>query len=129
MARASMVAPLRPPDERPQPLDAAVLVVAEQHLVVRPSASERTTAFSAVRRVGCEGEVPGSAPTYAARARRASSSRAEPAFEREELDRLALELELPGLVPLEDRPWASAERAVVQEDDVRVEQERFLHSP
>jgi len=41
----------------------------------------------------------------------------------EQRDGLALELALPGLVDLEHRPRAGAERAVVEEDDVGVEQE------
>jgi len=46
----------------------------------------------------------------------------------DELHRLTLELALPLLVPLEDRPRAGAERAVVQVDDVRVEKEELSES-
>jgi hypothetical protein len=41
------------------------------------------------------------------------------------LHRLALELALPFLVPLEDDARARAERAVVQVDDLRVEKEEL----
>jgi hypothetical protein len=42
--------------------------------------------------------------------------------------RLPLQLTLPGLVGLEDRQRASTERAMVEEDDVRVEQEECFES-
>src|SRR5258708_5928633 len=40
----------------------------------------------------------------------------------QELDRRQLEVALPGLVPLEHRPWACAERAMVQENVVWIQQ-------
>jgi len=49
------------------------------------------------------------------------------ASEAEKLDRLALELPLESLVLLADRPWAGAVRAVIEEDDVRIEQEQVSH--
>ena len=48
---------------------------------------------------------------------------------RDEVDRLALQLALPRLIPLEDRPRARAEGAVVEEDDVRIEEEFVSHEP
>jgi hypothetical protein len=50
-----------------------------------------------------------------------------PPLQRQELDRLPLELPLP-LVGLEHGPRAGAERAVIQVDDAGVEEERILHS-
>jgi polyribonucleotide nucleotidyltransferase len=46
----------------------------------------------------------------------------------DQLDRLALELELPRLVALEDRPRAGAERAMVEEDDVGIEKKELAHA-
>lgn len=43
----------------------------------------------------------------------------------EELDRLSLELQLPALILLEYRPWAGAERTVVEEGDCGIEQEKI----
>jgi hypothetical protein len=45
----------------------------------------------------------------------------------DEPHRLALELALPGLVPLEHGPWAGPERAVVQVGDVWIEKEELPH--
>ena len=44
-------------------------------------------------------------------------------------DRLALELPLPRLVALEDRFRAGAEGAMVEVDDVRIEEEVLAHAP
>src|SRR5579859_4561535 len=41
----------------------------------------------------------------------------------DELNRLKLELSLPGLIALEDRPWTGAEGAVIEKHNVRIEQE------
>jgi hypothetical protein len=49
-------------------------------------------------------------------------------LERQELDRLALELALKPLVGLEHRARTRAERAVIQEPNRRVEEEQILHS-
>ena len=48
---------------------------------------------------------------------------AEPASE--QVYGLALELELPALVRVEDRPWTGAERAVIQVGELRIEQEEI----
>ena len=47
----------------------------------------------------------------------------------DELHRLAFELQLPGLVPLEDGPRRRPERAVVEERDRGVEEEELFHCP
>src|SRR5688500_922262 len=52
-------------------------------------------------------------------ARRRQQSRAR----LQESDRLALQLELPPLVLLEDRPRAGAERAMIEKDHIRAQQE------
>ena len=117
-------------DEAPEDLQAAVLGVSEQHLVAGPSASERMTAFSAelafvakTRSSGRRADVGGQLEP-----RRVEQRRKAP-LERQELDRLALELALQRLVGLEYGPRAGAERAVVQVDDARIEEEKILHSP
>ena len=46
----------------------------------------------------------------------------------DELDRLALELALPRLVALEHRPRAGAEGAMVQKDDVGIEEKELAHA-
>jgi hypothetical protein len=58
---------------------------------------------------------------------RGRDQRGVAALETEELDRLALELELQALVLVEDRPRARAERAVVEEHNVRIEQKQVTH--
>ena len=58
---------------------------------------------------------------FAQRSTRRREQAVKPA--REKFDRPALELELPLLVALEDGARAGAERTVIQEDDVRIEQE------
>jgi hypothetical protein len=78
---------------------------------------------------GAKTRLPGAAPTYAASARRAWSSR--PAKRRSSARNstgLAFELALQALVLLEDRPRARTERAVVQVDDAGVEQELVAHA-
>ena len=68
------------------------------------------------------------APTYAA-----SRSRARPdqlrktALEAEKLDRIPLELELKALILGEHRSRAGAERPVVEEDDLGIEQKELTH--
>jgi hypothetical protein len=42
--------------------------------------------------------------------------------------RLALQLALPGLIALEDDARAGPERPVVEEDDVRIEEELVAHA-
>ena len=46
----------------------------------------------------------------------------------DELHRLALELALPRLVALEHRPRAGAERAMVEKDDVGIEEKELAHA-
>jgi hypothetical protein len=82
------------------------------------------------RRVGREDEVTRRRPDERRQPqpRRLEQLR-KPPFRRQELDGPALELELEALVGLEHRPWAGAERPVVQEDHVGIEEEKILHSP
>ena len=116
-ARTS-VAPVLSRDVRPEDLHAAVLRVAEQHLVAGRSDERADRGVQRRARVRREDQIVGGAPTYAASSSRApSSSSAKRRLERQELDRLPLELALEPLVRLEDRPWARAERAVVQVRD------------
>jgi hypothetical protein len=46
----------------------------------------------------------------------------------EELDRLSLQLELPTLVYLKDRPGAGAKGAVVEKDDTRPQEKELSHA-
>ena len=70
----------------------------------------------------------GCAPTYVGERGAGVREQAGQAA-RDEVDRLALELALPRLVALEHRPRAGAVRAMVQIDDVRVEEEQLFHAP
>ena len=94
----------------------------------RERADDRVQGRARVRR---EREVVGALRRRRRRARGApsSSSAGNRRSRREELDRLALELALEALVRLEDGARAGAERPVVQVDDRRIEEEKFLHSP
>ena len=87
-----------------------------------PSRSERMTAFSPAVAFGTKTRSSARAPTNAASAARASPDQLVEAAP-EELDRVALELALQRLVALEDRRRARAVAAVVEERDLRVEQE------
>jgi hypothetical protein len=111
--------------EAPEPVDAAVLVVGGEHLVARPDPQaarddvHRGRPVADVDQVVALGvEVAGE---HGARAREPFGRVA-----REEVDRLALELHLPALVRLEDRPRRRAVRAVVEVRHARVEQEPIL---
>jgi hypothetical protein len=78
--------------------------------------------IDAGRRVLHEGEILCRAPDVPGK-RRACAVEEGGQAAIEEVDRLALELSLPVLVALEDGPRAGAERAVVEEGDLRVEEE------
>ena len=75
--------------------------------------SERAARFTPVVAFATKARSSAAAPTYSASATARLQELRQAA--REELDRLALELALPGLVALEHRPRAGAERAVVEE--------------
>ena len=136
--RAGLELGERPPHERdagarahvlPEDLEPAVLGVAEQHLVARPEVERAHDRVQRRARVRREGEVPRvGADVRGEHAPRLVDQACEAPLEREELDGLALELELQALVLLENRPRAGAEGPMVQEHDVGVEQEQILHS-
>ena len=90
------------------------------------SSSDRATAFRPSVAFGANARFAGAAPDVRRRgvARAVVEQRREPPLEREELDRLPLELALQALVGLEHGPRARPERAVVQVDDVGIEEER-----
>ena len=90
-----------------------------------PRSSESATAFRAVVVLGTSPRSSGFAWT---RAPTSSPHRGQALLEAagEEEDRLGLELAAQALLLLEHRPRNGAERAVVQEDDVRVEQKEAL---
>ena len=90
--------------------------------------SERATAFNAGRRVRDEHEVGRRRADVCGEplAGRADQLR-KAALEAEKLDRIPLELELKALVLREHRPWAGAERPVVEEDDLGIEQKELTH--
>lgn len=126
--RLSLVARAGPlADVLPEQVDPAVLLVTREYLVAPLEAqrpSDRVQPRGSVRR---EDEV----------VRIGADVRREPplggvhelgvaAVAGEELDRLALQLALVALVGLEDGHGAGTERAVVQEDHVRVEQKQLL---
>jgi hypothetical protein len=103
-----------------------VLEIRREHLVIRPELQRARRRVHRRGRVRNEDEV----------VRRCSDVGGErgarlrqPFWQLpvEELDRLPLHLALKLLVPLEDGAWAGAERAVVQEDDVGVEEELRPH--
>ena len=92
------------------------------------SSSPRATAFTATVAFGTRITSADGAPTYPARRSRAAAiSEGKPPLQAQELDRRALELELQPLVLLEHGPGTGPERPVVQEDDVRIEQEEVPH--
>ncbi len=109
-------------DERPGAVDGAVLVIGREHLVAGPEAYRPRHGVERGGRVREEREVVrvGAHELAERGARRPHQPLATPA---QEFDRLALQLALPGLIPLEHRPRARPERAVVEVDDVRPEQE------
>src|SRR5581483_10465039 len=111
-------------DELPQELHAAVLRVAEQHLVASAELERADDGVQRRARVRREDEVRRrGAEVRGERRPRRLQPRGEAALEREKLDGLPLELALQPLVLREDRTRASAERAVVQVDDAGIEQE------
>src|SRR4051812_5927763 len=115
----------RPHDSRPGRVpgvvDGAVLQVGRQHLVLRAEAERAGDHVHPGGRVRDEHEVVRARPEVVAQ-RPARLLEQPLQSAREELDRPALQLELPALVLLEHRLRARAEGAVVEEDDVRVEQ-------
>ncbi len=119
-----------PGDVLPEDLHAAVLGVAEQHLVTRREpqrADDHVQRRADVRR---EDEIAGRRADVGGELEpRRFEQRREAAPERQELHWLALELQLEALVGLEHRAGAGAERPVVQVDDRRIEEEKILHSP
>ena len=115
---------MRPATNRQSQLESAVFGVPEEHLV---AGSELERPCDRVQRragVRHEGEV---LRTRADVRRETALGRVEElreaALEGEELDRLPLELALEPLVGLEHGHGARAERAVVQEHHIGVEQE------
>jgi hypothetical protein len=106
----------------PQAVDGAVLVRRRQHLVARTELERTSDNVHARRRVRDEDEVV--RPGAEFRRKRClgllDQLRVAP---REELDGLEFQHALPPLVLLEHRPRTGAERAVVEEDHVRGEQE------
>src|SRR5439155_11938882 len=114
--------------EAPEQVVAAVLVRRGDDLVTGLQVERADDGVDGRSRVGDEDQVRG----------RGAHVRGKPlanggdplrkaALEAEELHRLVLELALEALVFREHRPWASAERAVVEEDEVRIEQEQVAH--
>ena len=110
-------------DEREQQLDRAVLVLGREDLV---AGGERERAEDGVHpgsRVEDEGEVVRGRPDVRPeRLAHIGELAAEPPLE--QVDRLPLELALPLLIDVEHRSRARAERAVVEVDDLRIEQEQ-----
>ena len=115
-------------DEVPEELHAAVLRVAEQHLVARAEVERADDRVQRRARVRREGEVVRARPDVGreAAAGRVEQLRKAP-LEGEKLDRLALQLALKALVGLEHGRRAGAERAVVQEHHAGIEEELLLH--
>ncbi len=110
-------------DEREQQLDRAVLVLGREDLVAGGERERPEHGVHPRRGVEDEGEVVrGRADVRPERIAHAGELLAEPPLE--QLDRLTLELALPLLVDVEDGSRARAERAVVEVDDLRIEQER-----
>src|SRR5262249_46838363 len=114
-------------DEAPGAIHGPILVIGGEDLVMRTQSQTAGYHIDGGRRigeiddfVGCRSEVGCQLPTGV----RHQGSGLSP----EKGDGLPLQLTLPGLVGLEDRPRASAERAMVEEDDVRVEQEECFES-
>ena len=116
----------RPHDPRsgrvPGEVDGTVLQVGRQHLVLRREPEGAGDHVHPGGRVRDEHEVVAARPEVVAQLRAHLRDQSVPAA-RQKLDRLALEFALPLLVLLEHRPRARAERAMVEEDDVRIEQE------
>ena len=106
----------------PEQFVAAVLLRGGDDLVTRPQVERAGDHVDGHRRVRDEHEVVRTRANVGSKplARRADQLR-EAAPQAEEFHGLALELELEALVLREDRPRTSAERAMVQEDDLRVE--------
>jgi hypothetical protein len=106
----------------PREVTGAVLEVGREHLVAGPEVERTGSEVDAGRGVRDEGEVVGGAADVV---RESCSRRVEEGRQAavEKVDGLALELALPRLVALEDRPRARAEGAVVEERDLGVEEE------
>ncbi len=115
-------------DVLPEDLEAAVLRVAEQHLVAGAEAERAGDGVQPRGRVRDERQPLGIGPNVLREpCANGVQERGQPPFEGEELHGLPLELALRLLVGVEDGPRRRPERAVVEEDDRRVEEEELLH--
>jgi hypothetical protein len=108
-------------DPVPGEIAGAVLEVGGEHLVTPPEVEGARGEVDPGRRVLDEGEIGGgTAEIGGERCPCAVEEAGEAASQK--VDRLPLELALPGLVGLEDRTRAGAERTVVEEGDLGVEE-------
>jgi len=120
--RADVARACAPAGPLPRQVAGAVLEVCREHLVVRAERERAGSEVDSGRGVLDEGEVVrGAADVSGEGSPRVVEERGQAAVE--EVDGLALQLALPGLVALEDRPRAGAERAVVEEGDLGIEEE------
>ena len=113
--------------EAPAAIERAVFLVACQNLVAGLQMQAAGDDVHAGRGVGDVDEVVGAAVDVGRqRGTRFAHQAVEAALVAEELHRLALQLALPPLVFLEHNLGRGAERAVVQEGDVGIEQEQVF---
>ena len=109
-------------DPVPREVARAVFQVGCEDLVARPQLERARGEVDAGRRVLDKGDVLRRAADVTGEGCAGLVERAGQAA-RQEVDGLELELPLPRLVAIEDGPRARAERSVVEERDLGVEQE------
>ena len=106
----------------PKQVAGAVFEVGREHRVARVEGERAGGEIHAGRGVLDEGEVVRGAADALGEGRACTVEECGQSAV-EEVDGLALQLALPGLVAVEDRPRAGTERALVEESDLGIEEE------
>src|SRR5215510_1560280 len=114
-------------DEAPGAIHGPILVIGGEDLVMRTQSQAAGQHIDGGRRIGEIDDFVGRRSEVGCQLRTGVRHQCG-GLSPKKGHRLPLQLTLPGLVGLEDRQRASAERAVVEEHDVRVEQEECFES-